>query len=137
MTNKFTSLALLMRLNSPTVYFCYFFPAAFGLLLAYQSNPLNMLYLLFLFAVGSVITRGAGCIINDIYDRNLDKKVARTKNRPIASGAISVKEALTLLLILLFVGLLILISLNFTSIIIGFVAVVNIINKNVHAKLCE
>ena len=111
-----------MRLNSPVVYFCYFFPAAFGLMLAYKNNPSDLLYLL-IFIIGSIITRGAGCIINDLFDRNLDKKVARTKNRPIASGAISVKEAIILLFTLLSIGLLILVSLNITSIAIGFVAV--------------
>ena len=122
MTNKFTNLLLLMRLNSPVVYFCYFFPAAFGLMLAYKNDPSDLLYLL-IFMVGSVITRGAGCIINDLFDRNLDKKVARTKNRPIASGAISVKEAIILLFALLLIGLLILLSLNTTSIAIGFIAI--------------
>lgn len=122
MTNKFTNLLLLMRLNSPVVYFCYFFPAAFGLMLAYKNDPSDLLYLL-IFMVGSVITRGAGCIINDLFDRNLDKKVARTKNRPIASGAISVKEAIILLFALLLIGLLILLSLNTTSIAVGFIAV--------------
>ena len=122
MTNKFTNLLLLTRLNSPVVYFCYFFPAAFGLMLAYKNNPSDLLYLL-VFIIGSIITRGAGCIINDLFDRNLDKKVARTKNRPIASGAISVKEAIILLFTLLSIGLLILVSLNITSIVIGFVAV--------------
>lgn len=111
-----------MRLNSPVVYFCYFFPAAFGLMLAYKNNPSDLLYLL-VFIIGSVITRGAGCIINDLFDRNLDKKVERTKNRPIASGAISVKEAIILLFALLLIGLLILLSLNTTSIAIGFIAV--------------
>ena len=111
-----------MRLNSPVVYFCYFFPAAFGLMLAYKNDPSDLLYLL-IFMVGSVITRGAGCIINDLFDRNLDKKVARTKNRPIASGAISVKEAIILLFALLLIGLLILLSLNTTSIAVGFIAV--------------
>ena len=111
-----------MRLNSPAVYFCYFFPAAFGLMLAYKNDPSDLLYLL-IFKVGSVITRGVGCIINDLFDRNLDKKVARTKNRPIANGTVSIKEAITLLFALLLIGLLILLSLNTTSIAIGFIAV--------------
>ena len=75
------------------------------------------------FFIGSIIIRGAGCIINDLFDRNLDKLVERTKNRPIASGAVSIKEAIILLLLLLFLGFLILLSLNITSITIGVIAI--------------
>lgn len=124
MTNRFTNLLLLIRLNSPTIYFCYFFPASFGLILAYSSDiSYLIIYYLPILMVGSIITRSAGCIINDLFDRDLDIKVARTKNRPLASRVISLKEAIVLLIIILFIGLLILVYLNLTSIILGFIAV--------------
>ena len=66
-------------------------------------NPVD--YRLFwLFALGAFVMRSAGCIVNDIWDRNLDKKVKRTKNRPIASGKIKVWQALALLAVLLCIG---------------------------------
>ena len=70
-----------------------------GLTLVYDfSSSLNnyFFYLIFFF-LGSVLMRSAGCIVNDIVDKNFDKKVFRTKNRPIASGKISVKLAIILL----------------------------------------
>ena len=66
--------------------------------------------------------RGAGCIINDIFDRDLDKSVSRTKNRPIASGEISIRDAFLLFLFLSGLGLTILLSLNLLSILIGFIS---------------
>ena len=72
-----------------------FWPCAWGLTLAYNfSEDLNNYYLyLILFLLGSVLMRSAGCIVNDILDKEFDKKVFRTKNRPIASGKISTKVA--------------------------------------------
>ena len=72
LTNKLSILYNLMRLGAPTGYLLSFFPAMFGLMLAYQE-PMNLIYIP-IFFIGSVLTRGAGCIINDLIDQNLDKK---------------------------------------------------------------
>jgi 4-hydroxybenzoate polyprenyltransferase len=124
MPNKFlqTKLSLLssmMRLDAPTGYLLSFFPAMFGLLLA-QPQPSDLIYIP-IFFIGSVLTRGAGCIINDLIDQNLDKKVERTKNRPLASGAVSTKEAIAVLIVLLLCCLGILLSLTITAIYIGII----------------
>ena len=67
-----------------------FWPCAWGLTLGYDfSKDLIIIFLFILFFIGSVLMRSAGCIVNDILDRKFDKKVLRTKNRPIASGKIS------------------------------------------------
>lgn len=83
--------------------------------------------MLMLFAVGSLIMRSSGCIINDIIDKDIDKKVERTRNRPLASGEITVKQALILLAALLFIGLMILLSLNKLAIMIGLLSVIPIV----------
>lgn len=117
--NKFVNLLKLARFHSPTGYLLSFFPASFGLLLAYEEVS-NLAYLPLFFA-GSILARSAGCIINDLIDRDLDKKVARTKDRPIASGAITIPEALIFLAIVLSICLAILLSLTKASIILGFI----------------
>ncbi|MDG1436796.1 MAG: 4-hydroxybenzoate octaprenyltransferase [Rickettsiaceae bacterium] len=117
---KYLSLLKLIRINAPTGYLLSFFPASFGLMLAYEKTY-DLIYLP-IFFIGSILVRSAGCIINDLFDQNLDKKVARTQDRPLASGAISNKEALIFLFILLGASLSILLSLSLTSIYIGFVS---------------
>ena len=86
----------LTRLKKPIGYMLLFWPCAWGLTLVYDfSNNLNLyLFYLLLFFLGSILMRSAGCIVNDILDRKFDKKVYRTKNRPIAAGKISVTKAL-------------------------------------------
>ena len=77
----------LTRLNKPIGFMLLFWPCAWGLALAYYFNPETVLYFryLILFFLGSVLMRSAGCIFNDIVDKDFDKKVKRTKKRPIAS----------------------------------------------------
>ena len=86
----------LTRLNKPIGFMLLFWPCAWGLTYAYSFNQNNNLfvYYLVLFFLGSVLMRSAGCIFNDIVDKDFDKKVKRTKKRPIASGKISVKLGL-------------------------------------------
>ena len=104
----------LTRLNKPIGFLLLFWPCVWGLTLAYYYSAETNLYLkhLLLFFFGSILMRSAGCIFNDIVDRDLDKKVKRTKERPIASGKISLLEAfiyiffLCLLSFLLSVGVL-------------------------------
>ncbi len=119
--NYFVDLTKLIRLHSPTGYLLVFFPSAFGLILAYEE--FDNLWFLPIFFIASILIRGAGCIINDLFDQNLDKKVERTKNRPIASGKISNKEAMIFLAILLTICFFILISLTSTSTYIGIASI--------------
>ena len=81
----------LTRLKKPIGYMLLFWPCAWGLTIVYdfKSSLNNYFFYLILFFLGSVLMRSAGCIVNDILDRKFDKKVFRTKNRPIASGKIS------------------------------------------------
>ena len=104
----------LTRLKKPIGFMLLFWPCAWGLSLAYNfNNNLNTyLVYLILFFLGSVLMRSAGCIVNDILDRKFDKKVLRTKNRPIASGKISVNLGLLYATFLCFLALLVLINFN-------------------------
>lgn len=122
MPSKFLLILNLMRLGSPSVYAVYFFPASFGLLLS--SNLTESIGYLVLFFIGSITTRGAGCIINDIFDKDFDKHVQRTKNRPLASGDLTLKEALIALTLLSLFNFLILLTLSRTAIIIGLITAV-------------
>ena len=76
------------RLNKPVGFLLLFWPCSWSLSLAYyyEKNTTTFFYYLFLFLCGSILMRSAGCIVNDIVDEKIDKKVSRTKNRPIASG---------------------------------------------------
>ena len=111
----------LTRLKKPIGYMLLFWPCAWGLTIAYDfSSSLKTYYFyLMLFFFGSVLMRSAGCIVNDILDRKFDEKVFRTKNRPIASGKISVKLGLFYACILCLVAFLVLINFNFFTIIIA------------------
>ena len=86
----------LVRLKKPIGFMLLFWPCAWGLTLAYDfSTDLNnYFFYLILFFFGAVLMRSAGCIVNDILDKEFDKKVFRTKNRPIASNQISIKLAI-------------------------------------------
>ena len=111
----------LTRLTKPIGYMLLFWPCAWGLTLAYDfSENLNKYFFyLILFFLGSVLMRSAGCIVNDILDKEFDAKVLRTKNRPIASGKISVKLGLFYALILCSLAFLVLINFNFFTIILA------------------
>ena len=108
----------LIRLKKPIGFMLLFWPCAWGLTIAFDfTNNLNTYFFyLFLFLSGSILMRSAGCIINDISDKKFDKKVERTKNRPIASGKISIKLALTYAALLCALAFLVLI--NFNSLVI-------------------
>ncbi len=111
----------LTRLKKPIGFMLLFWPCAWGLTLGYDfsSNLNDYFFYLFLFFLGSVLMRSAGCIVNDILDKEFDSKVFRTKNRPIASGKISVKVAILYSLILCFLAFLILLNFNFFTIILA------------------
>ncbi len=111
----------LTRLKKPIGYMLLFWPCAWGLTLAYDfsSDINNYFFYLILFFLGSVLMRSAGCIVNDILDKEFDSKVLRTKNRPIASKKISIKLALFYAVTLCFLALLVLINFNYITIILA------------------
>ena len=111
----------LTRLNKPIGFMLLFWPCAWGLTLGCNFNLETNLYLknLILFFLGSVLMRSAGCIFNDIIDRDLDKKVKRSKKRPIASGKISVSQSLIYIIGLCLMAFLILLQFNLLTIILG------------------
>ena len=111
----------LTRLNKPIGFMLLFWPCSWGLAYAYSidQNLDLFLHYLILFFFGSVLMRSAGCIFNDIVDKDFDKRVKRTKTRPIAAGRISIKQSLIYVAILCTIALLILIQFNFFTIILG------------------
>ncbi len=111
----------LTRLKKPIGFMLLFWPCAWGLSLAYDfSKGFNVyIFYLILFFLGSVLMRSAGCVVNDILDKEFDAKVFRTKNRPIASGKISVKLAIIYTIVLCFFALLVLLNFNFLTIILA------------------
>ena len=111
----------LTRLNKPIGFMLLFWPCAWGLTIGYDfSKSINTyIYYLFLFFLGSIFMRSAGCIINDIADKELDKKIERTKNRPIASNKISTKLGLIYSFFLCFLAFLVLINFNWFTIIMA------------------
>ena len=104
----------LTRLKRPIGYMLLFWPCAWGLTLVFDFsyNLLIYFFYLLLFFMGSVLMRSAGCIVNDIVDRNFDRNVERTKNRPLASGRVPVKLAVSYVIILCFLAFLVLINFN-------------------------
>ena len=108
----------LTRFNRPIGYMLLFWPCLWGLTVAYDFNSdLEMYYFYsFLFLMGSMLMRSAGCIVNDIVDRNFDKKVERTKDRPIASGKVSVKLGIIYSIVLCGLAFLVLINFNIFTI---------------------
>ena len=115
-----------MRLEQPVGFFLLMLPCFWGVLAAsnsYQHLWSNS-YLFLIFAIGSIVMRSAGCIINDFFDKDLDKHVSRTSQRPLTSGAISSFEAFIIFSILNLIGLAILLSLNSLAIIIGLISFV-------------
>ena len=111
----------LIRLKKPIGFMLLFWPCAWGLTLAYDfSNNLNnYFFYMSLFFLGAVLMRSAGCIVNDITDKEFDKKVERTKNRPIASKKVSIKLAIFYTFILCSLAFLVLINFNALTIIIA------------------
>jgi 4-hydroxybenzoate polyprenyltransferase len=111
----------LTRLNKPIGFMLLFWPCSWGLAYAYSINQNLSLFLhyLLLFFLGSVLMRSAGCIVNDIVDKDFDKKVFRTKRRPIASERISISKSLIYVIMLCLVAFLILLQFNLLTILLG------------------
>jgi len=111
----------LTRLKKPIGFMLLFWPCAWGLTLAYDfsTSIYNYFFYLTLFFLGSVLMRSAGCIVNDILDKEFDAKVFRTKNRPIASGKVSIKLGIFYSILLCFLALLVLLNFNSFTIILA------------------
>jgi 4-hydroxybenzoate polyprenyltransferase len=118
--------ALLMRLDRPIGSWLLFLPGPWAFAIAAPSWGRG-LWLTLLFGVGAVVMRGAGCVVNDLWDRDLDRKVERTRGRPLASGAVSPKGALAFLAGLLVLGLAILLQLPGAAIWLGVASIIPII----------
>ncbi len=118
--------ALLMRLDRPIGAWLLFLPGLWAIALVAPSWA-EGLRLVLLFALGAVVTRGAGCVVNDLWDRELDRRVERTRGRPLASGAVTPRQALAFLAALGAVSLAILFQLNAVAILVGLAALVPVV----------
>ncbi len=114
---------LLMRLDRPIGVWLLVLPAFWAFALA-APGVAEGVRLALLFGVGAVLMRGAGCVVNDVFDRDIDKLVERTRGRPLASGAVSVRQALVFLVVLLVVSFGILVQLNWAAIVLGVCSLV-------------
>ena len=111
----------LTRLKKPIGYMLLFWPCVWGITIAYNfQDKLNQfIFFTLLFLSGSILMRSAGCIVNDIVDRNFDKHVERTKDRPIASGKISINKSLIYVFLLCGLAFLVLINFNYFTILLA------------------
>lgn len=105
--------ALLARLDRPIGWWLLFWPCAWGVALA--GGAVRNWDLILWLLLGSVVMRGAGCVYNDIVDRDLDRKVERTRSRPLASGAVSLRSAWIWLILLCLTGLVVWLQINLTA----------------------
>jgi len=103
--------ALLARIDRPIGAWLLFLPGLWSILLA-RPGAHEAVWLVALFALGSVVMRGAGCVVNDMWDRDMDRLVTRTAGRPLASGALRMRQAAVFLMVLLAIGLAILLQLG-------------------------
>ncbi len=117
--------ALLMRLDRPVGWWLLLLPGWWAIALAgggVQGLSGWNWYMLVLFLIGAIIMRGAGCIINDLWDRDLDARVERTRARPLASGEIQIWQAAIFLFTLLFLGLILLVQTSTITVWLGFLS---------------
>ena len=126
MSKHITNFINVTRLNKPIGFLLLFWPCTWGLSLAFyfDKNFYIFCYYLILFFLGSVLMRSAGCIVNDIVDEKIDRKVSRTKNRPIASGSLKKSTAWIYILILCLLAFLVLIQFNFLTISLGIFSMI-------------
>ena len=119
--NNFKLFTELIRLNKPIGFMLLFWPCIWGLTLAYDFNygVERFFYYSLLYFSGSFLMRSAGCIANDIIDKNIDKQVERTKFRPVASEKVSIKLAIFYIVILCLLAFLILINFNYLTIVLA------------------
>ena len=115
--------ALLARLDRPIGFWLLGLPGLWAIWLSSNGFSVKAVWLSALFMIGAVAMRAAGCVINDIWDRDLDKKVERTAVRPLAAEDLSLKQAAVFLLVLLFIGLMILMQMNVVTVVLGILSV--------------
>jgi 4-hydroxybenzoate polyprenyltransferase len=115
---KLTQYILLTRLNRPIGIYLLLWPTLVALWIAAQGTP--YLDVLFVFVVGVVLMRSAGCVINDIADRNIDPHVKRTSERPIATGKVSLREAIILFFVLCLLAFMLVLLMNRLTIYLSF-----------------
>jgi len=110
-----------MRLDKPIGFMLLFWPCSWSFAVILYENSLSEKWLIyiFLFFIGSVLMRSAGCVYNDIIDKKIDQQVKRTKSRPVASNKVSVLNAWLLTILLSFLSLIILFQFNNTAILFG------------------
>ena len=120
--------AMLARFDRPIGWWLLFWPCAWGVLLAGGEARWGLILWLL---VGSIAMRGAGCVLNDIVDADLDRKVARTASRPVASGQVSVKAAWVWLLTLCAVGLVVLFQLRWQAQLVPYAECVEVTGSHV------
>ena len=118
---KIKLLIELTRLNKPIGFMLLFWPCIWGLTLVYDFNSSinNYFFFSLSFFAGSILMRSAGCIVNDILDKEFDAKVFRTKDRPIASNKVTIKLGVFYTLLLCFIALLVLLNFNFLTIVLA------------------
>ena len=109
--NNYIKWIRLGRFDRPVGFWLLLLPGWWVLPLT-NLSLLECLKIMFIFLIGSIVMRAAGCTINDLWDKDIDKKITRTKNRPLAKGDISVNQALIFLLIMSLIGLICLYQLN-------------------------
>ena len=114
--------ALLMRLNKPIGIFLLLWPTLWALWIAADGKP--DFVVLLIFVTGVVVMRSAGCVVNDLADRDLDPRVARTVERPLATGTVTVKEAIILTLVLILCAFLLVLQLNSLTIKLSFIGII-------------
>jgi len=123
--NKIQPFVQLARYDKPIGFMLLFWPCIWSLLLySLHVGELVPISFFILFFIGSIIMRGAGCTWNDFLDKDYDKSVKRTKDRPLASSKIKITTAIIFLIIQLFIGLLILIQFNKLTIIFGCLSLI-------------
>jgi 4-hydroxybenzoate polyprenyltransferase len=112
----------LSRIDKPIGSWLLYLPCAWSI--AFAGTTLNNFALMGLFGIGTILMRGAGCTINDLWDKDFDRRVERTKSRPIASGEVTVRQGLIWAGIQLSLSFLILIQLNISSIMLGVISLI-------------
>ena len=120
--HKIKLFLILGRYNYPTGAFLLMFPCLWGVFYKISYNQ-NLIEIIVLFFIGSFVMRGAGCCINDFFDKDLDKKVSRTKSRPLASGSLNVKDFSIFLFLQLIIGLAVVVNFNVKTIFFSFLII--------------
>jgi len=119
LTERLVNYAVLMRLNKPIGIYLLLWPTLWALMIAGEGSPDKKVLLIFI--AGVVLMRSAGCVINDYFDRDFDRHVSRTSNRPLTSGRVTTQEAKLLFAALCLVALLLVLQLNRLTIMLSVV----------------